>query len=388
MATRRRANGEGSVYADKERGGYLGLIYIDGRRRKVRGRSKTDVLAKFDTLKREAAGGITSDGNVTVGQVLDDWRERTLADRTLVPGTRDGYENQLVVLQREFGSTRLRSLDVPRVVRGLEHISTGVHGRGKPLSRSTMRHLRSTLAQALDVPFGRREIPLNPARLAKIKPNAHPVHERRSLTIEEAEILWDALDGERLGNYFRLQLALGLRPGEGLALCWDAVDLDGGVLHVWRGIQRDGGRIRVVDSLKTRKSARTIGLPGPAIEVLRAQRAVANKLRLAAGASWVADDPGLVFPTTTGRPWDPSHVRDELTRICAAAGLQRVVPYELRHSTASILSDRGVPLEEIADLLGHTDTMMLSRAYRHRIRPSADAAVEVMGRLFGASDSP
>ena len=33
---------------------------------------------------------------------------------------------------------------------------------------------------------------------------------------------------------------------------------------------------------------------------------------------------------------------------------------------------------------GNVDTTMLARTYRHRLRPSADAAVEVMGTLFGA----
>jgi integrase len=42
-----------------------------------------------------------------------------------------------------------------------------------------------------------------------------------------------------------------------------------------------------------------------------------------------------------------------------------------------------VALEDIADLLGHRDVTMLARVYRHRIRPSADAAVEVFGSMFG-----
>ena len=71
-------------------------------------------------------------------------------------------------------------------------------------------------------------------------------------------------------------------------------------------------------------------------------------------------------------------------RICTDAGIERVRPHELRHSAASILSDQGVPLELIADLLGHVDVTMLARTYRHRLRPSADAAVDVMGRLFGS----
>ena len=41
------------------------------------------------------------------------------------------------------------------------------------------------------------------------------------------------------------------------------------------------------------------------------------------------------------------------------------------------------PVELIADMLGHTTTVMLQRRCRRRIRPSADAAVGTMDQLFG-----
>ena len=100
---------------------------------------------------------------------------------------------------------------------------------------------------------------------------------------------------------------------------------------------------------------------------------------------WVGPDPGLVFPTATGGPWNPKNARDELARICTDHHLPRVLPNELRHSCASILSERGVPLELIADLLGHTSTRMLDQTYRHRPRRAVIAAVEVMGDLFGST---
>ena len=46
---------------------------------------------------------------------------------------------------------------------------------------------------------------------------------------------------------------------------------------------------------------------------------------------WAKNDHDLVFPTANGLCWDPSNVRDELTRISADAGLWRVRPHELRH---------------------------------------------------------
>ena len=50
----------------------------------------------------------------------------------------------------------------------------------------------------------------------------------------------------------------------------------------------------------------------------------------------------------------PSNVRRELAAICQGAGVTLVTANELRHSCASLLSDIGVPNEQIADLLGHT----------------------------------
>lgn len=386
MSARRRTNGEGSVHRDATSGGWAGQIFIDGRRRKVRARTRAEVVSKLDKLKADAAAGLAVDGRATVGDMLDAWRERTMANRDLSPSSVSNYEWALRVLRHEFGKVRLRSLDVDRVELGLDRIATGkgASSRGNPISRRSLKLFRSTLAQALDVAVRRRILGFNPARMAELTPSAARTSSRRALSADEATMLWHALEGERLGNVFRLMLTTGLRPGEALGLCWDAIDLDAGLLHVRRAVRRDGGRAELVDEVKTSGSWRTITLPAPAVAVLRDQQRVVAELRRAARV-WALVDHELVFPTAHGTPWDPANARDELTRICAEAEIGRVVPQELRHSCASILNDQGVPLELIADLLGHVDTTMLSRVYRHRLRPSADAAVDVMGRLFGST---
>ena len=74
--TTRLSNGEGSVYRDGERGGWVGQVFIDGRRRKVRAKTKTDVLARLASLRRAEADGIVVNGNATVSRLLTLWRER------------------------------------------------------------------------------------------------------------------------------------------------------------------------------------------------------------------------------------------------------------------------------------------------------------------------
>jgi delta 1-pyrroline-5-carboxylate dehydrogenase len=58
-------------------------------------------------------------------------------------------------------------------------------------------------------------------------------------------------------------------------------------------------------------------------------------------------------------------------------------PRELRHSFVSVLSDAGVPLEEISRLVGHAGTTVTELVYRHQLKPVIQTGATVMDRLFG-----
>ena len=58
-------------------------------------------------------------------------------------------------------------------------------------------------------------------------------------------------------------------------------------------------------------------------------------------------------------------------RTGAAAGLEASewTPRELRHSFVSLLSSSGVPIEDIAHLVGHASTSVTEKVYRKELRP-------------------
>jgi integrase len=58
-------------------------------------------------------------------------------------------------------------------------------------------------------------------------------------------------------------------------------------------------------------------------------------------------------------------------------------PRELRHSFVSLLSDSGVPLEEISRLVGHKTTLVTETVYRKQLRPVMQAGAVAMDGLFG-----
>jgi integrase len=235
------------------------------------------------------------------------------------------------------------------------------------------------LGQALAVAERRGKVGRNVARIAEM-PATRPSRERRSLTREQAAALVAAAAEDRLGALIVTGLMLGLRPGELAGLQWTAVDLKSGRLMVDGSLKRERGQLRLGET-KTPRSRRPLTLPPPVVETLRAHRQRQREERLRAGRAWA--DTGLVFCTEVGTAIDPSNLRRAFRRVTERAGLGRWTPNELRHSAASLLSDAGVPLEVIADVLGHASTRMLERHYRHQVRPSLDAHVAPMTELFG-----
>ncbi len=90
-------------------------------------------------------------------------------------------------------------------------------------------------------------------------------------------------------------------------------------------------------------------------------------------------------PTGRGTLLDPANLRRSLRTVTEQAGLGRWHPHELRHSAASLLSAAGVPLEEVADVLGHASARVTSATYRHRTTPTVEAAAGPMEQMLSSS---
>jgi integrase len=82
----------------------------------------------------------------------------------------------------------------------------------------------------------------------------------------------------------------------------------------------------------------------------------------------------LLFPRSDGERWGRSHQIRRLAEAAREAALKEVSFHVLRHTYASQLAMRGVPLHVIAQQLGHADMRMTIRHYAH-LAPSyvADA---------------
>jgi integrase len=376
--SRRRIAGEGSIYP--EGNGFRAAITLpDGTVVRRRGKTRPEVLAKLDAVRAEVKKGFRSTD--TLGPFLEWWLD--VAEAKVGTGDGDKSLNTLINYRwalgpviDQLGGIKVLELQPEHVERLLARLARA------GMARNSVKRVRAVLGQALDTAMRRGKATRNVARLAEMPATKAPA-EKRSLTVEQAAALLQAAAGDETEAFIVVGLTLGLRPGELLGVRWADIDLDGRTLEVTGSLKREGSTLRLGDVKRgIRQSRRRLNLPDPAVDALRAHRAAQRERRMLAGPEWV--DHGLVFTSPFGGPIDPSGMNRKLAKVTERAGIGRWSMTELaRHSAASLLSAAGVPLEDIADTLGHSSTRMLEKHYRHQLRPSLDAHVAVMNDLFG-----
>ena len=317
---------------------------------------------------------------MTVAQLLEKWKQNALPARDLSVRTITVYEWCIDVLTETIGSHRADKLTPELVEKAFAGLAeSGRVGSGKPASRSTLIKLRSVLGKALDYGLRRQLVIRNVARVVELPVTARRTEPGRSLTVDQANVLLEVTTDDRLHALWRLMLMLGLRPGEATGLTWSDIDLKNHIIHVRRSLKLERGQLVVTDTLKTTRSRRSLKADPAVIDTLRRHKKQQASQQLAVGSAWSNPD-DLVFTTSVGGPIDPNNLRRMFARSTENAGLGRWHPHELRHSTASILSAAGVPLERIADVLGHDGTRM-TLVYRHAVSPTIDDAA-IMGDVL------
>lgn len=384
-----RGHGEGAVYYSEERKRWLGMVELPAgpsgqrRRRKVSGKTRAEVLDKLRTVREDTS--TPEARSLTVGGLMTAFLEHGLPSTCRSEITRDNYRRAAESITTVCGSRKIRDLTASDVEKVLRELAEG------GAARSSLVHVRGVFRRALRWAMRDGLAERNVAELADLPAGAGR-RVSKSLTKEQALALRAAARNDRVEALILLALNVPVRPGELTGLCWDDLDLNDGVVRFQQALHAEmvdgGGRRLVLGELKTASSRRVVGLPEVAVTALRAHRARQAAEKLAAGPVWQgfgSEHGGLVFATEVGGPIDPANLRRSLRQLTRKAGIEgHWTTYELRHTSVSLLSEQGVPLEDIADMAGHKDSTTTARVYRHQIRPVLRSGAAVMDRVFGA----
>ena len=86
---------------------------------------------------------------------------------------------------------------------------------------------------------------------------------------------------------------------------------------------------------------------------------------------------GYVFLDVDGEPFDNKRLNRRLTTLCKKAGLRKVGWHVLRHTFASHLAMRGVPIVAVKELLGHSNIVTTMR-YAHVAPSTLRSAIDML----------
>jgi integrase len=159
-----------------------------------------------------------------------------------------------------------------------------------------------------------------------------------------------------------LNLHIGLRPGELFGLRRQYVDTSTWQIHVYGVATRSGWR----PWAKTSKSHRAVPVPPHVRGPLWTHLAELGQ-----------DD--LVFPAPAGGVWDDrNYSRRIFDPAVKRAGVRRGTFYDTRHTAASWLVQRGVPLLDVQQLLGH-EKYSTTLIYAHLAPGAFGSVLEAWG---------
>jgi len=200
----------------------VSLGYKGGKRvrRKVTGRTKTEVKLKLRDLHRDLDKGIRPSATYTVGDALDDWLANGLSGRS--DRTKELYQDTVKPLRERLDEVKLKELTAGDVQETLDALA----GR---LSTRSLQITRLCLERAIRHAEVRDLVGRNVAALVKA-PAGRVGRPSKSLTLEQAQDLLRAAGGSRLYAYVVLSVTTGLRTEELRALRWNEVDLDAGTV--------------------------------------------------------------------------------------------------------------------------------------------------------------
>lgn len=352
-ARRRRANGDGTTWQDKDGQWWAALRFETGRRPyKVRAKTRQDAETKLRDLRKRRDAAVNEPNAQTVADWLEVWMRDVVivhAKRKTVLYYRDRIENGI---NPTIGHIRLDALK-PDHIRAMQAQLSKV---GQ--SPVTVNGAHTTLSTALQVAVNDRKIVYNAAR--SVKKLRVVRQEIIPLTTSEVAALFWAIEGHRLEAMYHLAF-LGLRLGELLGLRITDIDLAAGTLRVTQQAVSLENSHMVIETPKTENAKRVLPL-SPYLTALLRQRL--EMLLVERGRSdW--EEHGLLFPSERGTIISHPAINLRLERTLACAGITRPWTWhKFRHTVVSWLTDLGITDEIIKSIVGHSGKDVTDR-YRH-----------------------
>ena len=363
----KRSNGEGSFRRLKS-GTWIGQImdgyHDNGKRRIVSFTAPTKSEVQqiiWQYIADRKAGKLIATPQEPFNQYAERWYKNF--EGQVQPSSYDNYKYTLATLTQHFQDkpiSEIRQMDVNSFLKQL---------LDKGYSRSKVSKCKAMLIQIFTDAEENELIVKNPALRAKLTKDltGGAASHKDAFSEEEQALLLEKLPHDLLGNSIRTMLGSGLRTQELLAL-------------TPKDIAEDGSRISVNKAVKTVGAKPTLGPP----KSKRGNRIIPIPEDYRPYVRYIREHGGKAFIWASGRNnllYSVGAFRNKYYEaLQTVAGVRRLPPHCCRHTYITRLEAKGVPVQLIARLAGHSsvDTTV---GYTHtELATLVDAVAHLNGK--------
>lgn len=357
---RRRGNGEGTVFEDKKNkrwiGQYITGINSDGKpiRKSVYGKTQKEVLNKLNEIKYEINKDVYVEKNgIELVKIMEDIREEKFTSNTISGGQYTRLKWTINKIKNSpIGNKKIQDITKKDIQDFLNSI--------KDLSDSYIKKIYEQFVQAYHRAEIKKYISYNPMNEV-IKPKSNKetkIVEALDINVQKAftEYLKNVdIETQAYKNIFLIQMYMGLRIGEVLALGKENIDLENNLLYVKRTLTNDKEfAIILGNKAKTYAGNRTLPIPEFLRPIFEEQLKYTNE-----------NLHNLIF-TSNNSYIRTSSVNQELKRIFKEelrVNYKDISTHCLRHTYGTRCVEAGMTAVVLQRLMGHKDVTVTLNTY-------------------------
>jgi integrase len=398
-----RSYGKGSVYAYKSKSGtryrWQASFSIDAedvnspieRLSKGGYASVSEANEAMQLAIVEAKKGLSPKTSVVkFGNYAMQW----LGTQKLANSTIKGYEKIIRVhLIPAFGKLSLSQIVPTAIARFYKELEmNGNKGRltkGQGLSANSVNKIHIVFGSILDSAVADGLLRVNQARN---NPKIVQAPTGRAIRMQKKELqTWTSKEmndflkwnkevhEDEFYALWHIYCWSGVRRGEGVALQWDDINFETGVISIRRA--SDSGLRKAVKQTKTYKE-RAVLMDEDSLAVLRAHKSSRAEL----GLQFVRGD-SYVFGNLDGSVRNPGDIGEKWAKTLVKAqvnipGLRHLTIKGIRHTHATLLMEAGVSAKVVQERLGHSNISTTLDIYAHVTPTLQQSAVDALGKYM------
>ena len=254
----------------------------------------------------------------------------------------------------------------------------------KGLGGNSILHYHANIRKALDSAMKLDIIPSNPAD--KIERPKKEQFIGDCYNLEELQTLFEKSKDDPLEIVIQIASFYGLRRSEVLGLKWSAFDFKNDTItikhKVVETIVDDKRTILLKDKTKNSSSYRSLPLIPEIKEKLLEHKKKIEANKKMCGDSYNKEYKDYICVNAIGKIFRPEYITDHFSLLLKKNNLRHIRFHDLRHSCASLLLAKNIPMKAIQEWLGHSTYSTTANLYTHLESNTKNVSANVLANAM------